>query len=168
MTIVKVASTNPFKAEGIEKAFSHYFKDVQIEAIQIESGVGEQPIEEYVFLGAERRLKNLRIASKNQEYDYLVSCEAGLINQYGQWFNIQVVMIEEKSGKQSMGLSPAYPIPLKYVEEIIETDFSTVLDKLFEGKGGTRVLTKNVVTRVDLVSNATVMALTGLLNGEIW
>lgn len=168
MTIVKVASKNALKVEGISCAFKYYFNDLQIESIQVKSEVSVQPIGEEVFIGAENRLNELKKLYKSNEYDYLVSCEGGLIKQYNQWFNVQVVMVEDGNGKISTGLSQSYPIPKKYINKIINTELSFVFDELFGGKGGTRMITKDVLTRVDLIKNGTIMALTGMLNGDIW
>lgn len=164
MTIVKVATTNPTKIEAIEKVFKFYFEDLQIIPQKTESGVPEQPINADVYRGAENRIKGLK--KEKDHYDYLVSCEGGLVRNFGQWFNVQVVMVEDSNGKKSTGLSPAYPIPDKYVDRIINSSLAEVLDEIFEGKGGIRKLTGGQVTRFDLVMQGTQMALTGIMNEE--
>lgn len=164
MTIVKVATSNPTKIEAIKKVFGFYFKDLKIIPQKTKSGVPEQPINEDVYRGAENRIEGLK--NGNEKYDYLVSCEGGLVNNFGQWFNVQVVMVEDSKGKKSTGLSPAYPIPDKYVDKIINSSLAEVLDEIFQGKGGIRKLTGGQVTRFDLVVQGTQMALTGIVNEE--
>ena len=166
MTIVKVATTNPVKIKAIRAAFKRYYEDVEVITFKVNSGVPEQPIKSQVFKGAKNRLKALKNICGN--YDYIVSCESGLINQYGYWFNVQVVMIERKDGKVGIGVSPGYEIPPKYVKAIINSSLKQVFDKIFDGKGGVRVLTKNQFRRQDLIENGTVMALIRVLNDEKW
>ena len=43
-----------------------------------------------------------------------------------------------------------------------------ILDRIFEGKGGIRKLTRDKFTRGDLITDGTIMALTRVMNGEIW
>ena len=166
MTIVKVASENQVKVEAIKTAFERYFIDVEAIPYRVNSGVPEQPTNNCVFEGAEHRLEELKNICG--DYDYIVSCESGLIYQCGHWFNVQVVMIENKEGKRGTGVSQGYEVPSKYIEEVLNTDMSKLLNRLFKGEGGTRVLTKNQFTRKTLIQDGTIMALVSVLNGDVW
>ena len=165
LIIVKVATTNSVKIEAIKKAFNFYFEDLAIIHQNTESGVPEQPINEQVYQGAENRLERLK--NGDDEYDYLVSCEGGLVNNFGRWFNVQVVAVEDSRGKKSIGLSSAYPIPDKFVHRIIDSSLANVLDEIFKGEGGIRKLTHGQITRFELVEEGIRMALTGIMN-EGW
>ena len=165
MTIVKVGTAKLTKAEAIKEAFERYFTDVEVIVIDVSSGVPRQPVNEEVFQGAKNRIEELR---KGDRYDYIVACEGGLIYQYGHWFNVQVVMVEAKDGKSGFGISQGFEVPSKYIEEIRATSISKVLDRIFDGKGGVRMLTKSDTTRKDLIREGTIMALTRVINGEVW
>lgn len=160
MTTIKVATTNPTKIEAIKKAFSFYFEDVVIIPNNVESGVPRQPINNQVYEGAINRLNNLKTGD---DYDFLVSCEGGLVKAFEHWFNLHIVVIEDSNGKTSVGLSPAYPIPEKYINQIISSSLAEVLDKIFNGEGGIRKLTNGQLTRYDLIVEATRMALTSIM-----
>ena len=95
MTIVRVASKNSVKLYAINTAFKRFFKDVKIISKDVESGVAAQPVNDDVFKGAKNRLEALK---DDSDYDYLVSCESGLTSLAGHWFNVQVVMIEDREG----------------------------------------------------------------------
>lgn len=167
MTNVKVATQNQAKVEGITEAFEQYFKNVQVMRCDVNSGVPKQPVNKQVFEGAQNRLKELMKNEKGYS-DYLVSCESGLINLYGYWFNFQVVMIKSKDGKFGVGVSQGLPVPPKYVDDAIETSISNVLNRIFNGKGGVRMLTHGTFTRKSLIKDATIMAITRMLNGDVW
>ena len=165
MVIIKVATSNKVKCEAVKKAFGFYFDDVEIISEKVDSGVLEQPINDEIFIGVENRMKQLK--KTESDCDYWVSCEGGLIQQFGHWFNIQIVKVESWSTKESIGLSSAYPVPERYIEQILTSSLSEVLDSIFEGEGGIRKLTNGKVTRFDLVTEATLMALTGIMN-KVW
>lgn len=87
---------------------------------------------------------------------------------------VNVAVIEDNKEFESYGISPGFPVPDKYVEEIIKTDLGIVMDKIFEtvdlksGKGGISFLTHEIISRVDLTELALIMALTKYINGTIW
>lgn len=159
MTIIKVATKNPVKIEAIKAAFDRFLKEeVVIVGFGVDSGVPEQPINNEVFIGAENRITALKEVCG--EYDYLVSCEGGIINQYGYYINSQIVLVENKQGARGMGLSQGFQVPDSYIEDVRKTDIAQVFDNMFgKGKGGLRFLTNGQVNRKDLVESGTLMAL---------
>ena len=173
---ILIGTKNPGKIEGARQAFELYFNNVEIEGIPVNSDVGEQPINEKIFLGAKNRVKNLkRYAEKNNiKGDFYISSEAGITNLLGEWIDINAAVIEDANGYQSIGISQGFPIPDKYVDEIKKTELGKVMDKIFsekelgKGKGGINFLTKNEVSRIDLTRNAFIMALTKHINEDIW
>ncbi len=173
---VLIATKNPGKIEGAKQAFEKYFNNVQIEGISVSSNVGDQPVNDEIFLGAKNRVKNLKeyAINHNIEADFYVSSEAGITDLLGEWIDINAVVIEDSKGFQSVGTSQGFPVPNKYIEEIKETELGKVMDKIFsgkelgKGKGGISFLTKDEVSRIDLTRNAFIMALTKHINGEIW
>ncbi len=173
---ILIGTKNPGKIEGARQAFELYFNNVEIEGIPVNSDVGEQPINEEIFLGAKNRVKNLkRYAEKNNiKVDFYISSEAGITNLLGEWIDINAAVIEDANGYQSIGISQGFPIPDKYVDEIKKTELGKVMDKIFsekelgKGKGGINFLTKNEVSRIDLTRNAFIMALTKHINEDIW
>lgn len=171
-----MGTKNPGKIEGAKKAFEKYFEDINIEGIAVNSEVSDQPVNEEIVQGAKNRVKNLKkYAKENQiEADYYISSEAGITNLLGEWVDINCAVIESKDGLQSIGTSQGFPIPDKYVNEIIETELGKVMDKIFngdelsKGKGGISILTKDAVSRIDLTKDAFIMALTKHINGDVW
>lgn len=173
---ILMGTKNPGKIEGARQAFEKYFKNVEINGIAVDSEVGDQPFNKEILQGAKNRVKNLkRYAKKNQiEADFYISSEAGITNSLGEWIDINCVVIEDSKGFQSVGTSQGFPIPEKYIKEIKQTELGKVMDKIFsgkdlsKGKGGISYLTKEAVSRIDLTRDASIMALTQHINGDIW
>ena len=167
---ILMGTKNPGKIQGAKEAFEKYFDNVQIEGIAVNSDVNNQPIDEETFQGAKNRIKNLKeyAKSNNIKADYYIASEAGIINMLGDWIDINVAVIEDSEGLQSVGTSQGFPIPNKYMDEIRKTELGIIMDKIFSGKGGISLLTKNEISRIDLTRNAFIMALTTYINGDIW
>jgi len=173
---VIVASKNPGKIEGAKIAFAEYFKEFEIEGIKADSDVSEQPVNDEIYEGASNRVKNLRKIAEEQgkEADFYVAVESGITNKLGEWIIINIAVIEDKNGFKSWGVSAGFPVPQKYVEDIIKTDLGKVMDIIFNetelraGKGGIGLLTKDRITRIDLTKQAFIMALTQFINEKIW
>ena len=174
---ILMATKNPGKIQGAKEAFEKYFNDVEIEGISVESNVSNQPFNEEIFEGAKNRVKNLKEYAKenNIQADFYIASEAGIQNLLSEeWIDINAVVIEDKNGFQSVGMSQGFQIPNKYIKDIKETELGQVMDKIFsknelgKGKGGISLLTHGDTTRVDLTRNAFIMALTPHINGETW
>lgn len=171
-----MGTKNPGKIEGAKQAFEKYFDNVQIEGIKVESEVPNQPFDKEILTGAKNRVKNLRKYARNNNIkaDYFIASEGGITKLLGDWLSINLVVVENYDGLQSIGISQGFPIPNKYIGKIKETEFGVVMDKLFnknelnKGKGGIGILTKDEISRIDLTRNAFIMALTKHINGEIW
>lgn len=173
---ILIGTKNIGKIEGAKQAFEKYFRNVEIEGIQVSSEVGDQPINKEIFEGAKNRVKNVKKYAKNHniEADFYIASEAGITNLLGEWIDINAAVVEDNNGFQTIGSSQGFQIPEKYVKEIIDTELGKVMDKLFSknnlniGKGGISILTHDEVSRIELTKNAFVMALIGHINGDLW
>ncbi len=174
---ILIGTKNPGKIQGAKEAFEKYFEDVEIEGILVNSDVNAQPLNKEIFQGAQNRVANLKRYAKenNMSADFYVASEGGIQNLLcDEWIDFNAVVIEDKNGTVSYGMSQGFPIPDKYIEEIKENELGSVMDRLFEGhdlgkgKGGIGLLTHGELSRIDLTRNAFIMALTKYINGDIW
>ena len=173
---VLIGTTNPGKIEGARKAFSHYFKNVEVVGIKTPSNVSEQPLNKEIYMGAHNRVVNLKKYAKenNITADFFVAVESGITNELGAWVITNVSVIQDNNGYESVGTSASFPVPTKYVDSILKETLATVMDKLFNEKdlrsstGGVGLLTKEVITRIDLNTQAFIMALTQYINKDKW
>ena len=173
---ILIGTRNPGKIEGANQAFSKYYADFEIEGIPVKSDVSEEPLNDEIYNGARNRVNNLiKYANQNKiDADFYIGIESGITNQLGKWIVINIAAIKDKNGIESWGTSSGFPVPDKYVDEIINTDLGKVMDRIFNetelrsGKGGIALLTHNQITRIDLTKSAFIMALTQFVNGETW
>lgn len=172
---ILIGTKNPGKIQGAKQAFDNYFKGIEVTGIPVSSDVSDEPVDLDIYNGARNRVNNLiKYAKENNiEAGYYLGIESGITNLLGKWIIINVAVIKDKHGHESWGTSPAFPVPDKYVDEIIKTDLGQVMDKIFKqndlrsSKGGISFLTNNVLDRIELTRDAFIMALTGQIN-DIW
>lgn len=172
---ILIGSKNPGKIQGAQEAFVKFFDNVEIEGISVSSDVSDEPVNKEIYEGARNRVDNLiKYANDNNiESEYFLGVESGITNLLGKWMIINVAVIKDKFGYESWGTSSAFPVPDKYVDEIISTDLGKVMDDIFKQndlrswKGGISFLTNDVVSRIDLTKEAFIMALIQHIN-EIW
>jgi len=173
---VIVGTKNPGKINGAMQALEGYFEDVQIQGINVESEVSDQPVNDQTYSGAINRVKNaLKYAQKqNTDADLFMAVESGLVKKFGHWYITNVAVVSDKFGNFSTGMSASFPVPERYVEDIKQNTLGTVMDKIFDqtdlrsSTGGIGILTREKITRIDLNKQAFTMALTQFLNGKIW
>ena len=173
---VLIGTNNQGKIEGAKQAFEKFYEKVEVIGISVSSNVSDEPVNDEIYKGASNRVNNLiKYATENDvDADFFIGVESGITNSLGKWCVIQIAVIKDKNGYESFGTSSAFPVPDKYVDEIINTDLGIVMNKIFKGnglkneKGGIAHLTNDVITRYDLTREAFVMALTQFINGDIW
>ena len=176
MVMVIVGSTNPVKIEAAKEAFSNYFPELEVQGIEVPSGVAAQPFGDDMFKGAEQRAKAVRSLAqkKNIKADYCIGIEAGVLNLYSRWFTMGCVCILH-GNKIGFGTSSLFELPLSIVAQLQQGE---ELGHLFDAIAGTEnikqkggaigYLTKGIMNRKQLQVPAVVMALVPLLNGELY
>jgi len=172
---VLIGTKNPGKIEGAKRALGKYFKDVEVEGIKVPSDVSEQPVGIETYMGACNRVNNLiKYANENNiKADLFMAVESGLVKELGFWAITNIAVIKNAQNESGVGASSSFPVPNKYVEAIKKETLGTVMDKLFNesdlrsSTGGIGLLTREVVTRIDLTQEAFLMALTPFIN-SVW
>lgn len=130
---ILIGTKNPAKIKGAEDAFSEYFDDIEVIDIDVKSLVSDEPINDEIYMGAKNRVDNLiKYAKENSIYaDYYLGIESGMTNRLGKWVITNIAVIKNRDGDESFGTSASYPIPDKYIDEIMETSLGEVIDKIF-------------------------------------
>jgi len=169
---VLIGTKNPGKIEGAKRALEKYFDNFSIEGIKVSSDVAEQPVGIETYQGALNRVNNLIKHAKenNIDADLFLSVESGMTCELGFWAITNIAVIKNSKGEVGVGSSASFPVPNKHVDSIKKDTLAVVMDKLFHEKdlrsstGGIGLLTKDVITRIDLTSEAFLMALTPFIN----
>ena len=172
---VLIGTTNPGKIKGAQIALEKYFDHVEIEGIKVSSDVNEQPVGLDTYRGALNRVNNLMqfAADNNMQADWFLAVESGLTSELGFWAITNIAVIKNNQGETGVGSSASFPVPQKYVNAIKNETLGAVMDRLFNesdlrsSTGGIGLLTHEMVTRIDLTTQAFLMALTPLIN-QVW
>lgn len=130
---VLIGTKNEGKIEGAKRALLKYFENVEIEGIKVESNVSEEPVNDEIYIGAKNRVKNLKEYCKqnNIKADLYISSESGIYNSLGRWMITNLAVIEDNENFESYGTSASFPVPERLVKDIIDTELSQVMNKVF-------------------------------------
>ena len=172
---VLIGTKNLGKIEGAKRALEKYFKNFEIEGVKVPSNVPDQPVGIETYQGAVNRVDNLiKYAKENGiKADYFMAVESGMVNELGFWAITNIAVIKNIKNEMGVGSSASFPVPTKYVEPIKKETLGTVMDRLFDESdlrsttGGIGLLTRDVVTRIDLTQDAFLMAFTPFIN-TLW
>lgn len=174
---ILIATKNQGKIEGAKKALEHYFKDVEIQGIAVNSNVSDQPVNKEIYEGAKNRVKNLKQYAKENHIsaDLFLGIESGINDLLGKWMITNIAVIEDNANFESYGTSPSFPVPDNLVQKVLETNLSEAMDTVLgedkqrhNHRGGIQLLTHNEISRIDLTEYAFIMALTKYINGDKW
>ena len=165
---ILIGSNNKAKIEGAKLAFEKYFSNFEIIGKDISSGVNAQPINDEILLGARNRIKGLKELNL-KDIDFYISSEAGLINIGDLYVNINLGVIEDINGYESIGTSQGFMIPKNKVELVKNKSLGIVMDEICNGvnlnkdKGGIYFLSLGEVNRIQLVRDSFILALVPFL-----
>ena len=174
---VCVGTGNASKVEGVRKGFMKFFgRDIEVEYAPVDSGVPPQPIGlEEIIKGARARAVSVRKVISGCKFS--VGVEAGIFRAGSHYVDVQASIIIDDKGRESIGLSPAFPLPEDFARSLLnkEVEELEILVDNYYGtknigeKGGfIKILTQSAVTREDLTELSVVMALVPWINSGIY
>ena len=143
---ILIGSNNKAKIEGAKLAFEKYFSDFELKELNL------------------------------KYFDFYISSEAGLISIGDLFVNINMGVIEDINGYESIGTSQGFMVPKSRIEEIKSKSLGVIMDEIFHGinlsknKGGIHFLSLGEVNRIQLVKDSFILALIPFLeqNKNIW
>lgn len=167
-TCVHLGSKNPDKAMGVINAFQRHSGEMQLLQYNVKGGEKRERID--IQQGARHRSKEVQrrnSESSSSPWDYFVGVEAGVEEMKGSWFLIHCCHIRN-DGHEGIGISSGIEIPPHIIDRIMvyrgrswETkDILGIRTSLIE------TLSAGTVSRIDLVEQATRMALLSLSNAK--
>jgi len=175
--IVAVGSKNKAKLTAVKNGFAHYFKDVGVKGVAVESGVAEQPTSvKDIFSGAKNRAEK---AFEAMECDFSVGIEGGIFpvpETRTEFLALGGICIFNGT-EHAYGTSPGFEYPPKMVKGILEKgkEIKEIFLQEFgpekgnsEGEGAVGFLTKGVVKRDRFNELGVVMALVQIVNKNLY
>jgi inosine/xanthosine triphosphatase len=172
--IVAAGTKNPAKLEGIRRAFTKYFPDVELRPVDSTSVAKDQPrgLEEMTS-GAMARAE---LALSKAGGDFGVGVEAGIFEIGGVYFDNQVAAIVGPSGKVSLGHSAGYSLPRQAMEKLFSegrelerwAESISGINEVGDKGGLIHHLTKGRMTRTDLTEQCVVTALIPWLHLDLY
>ncbi len=164
---VVVATTNPAKIRAILHAFNEIFGEgsSEIDSVDVESGVPEQPLgNEETRAGARNRVNNARLA--RPEADFWVAIEAGI--DEGSTFSWVIIENREQRGEARSATLPLPEVILEKVRagEALGPAMShyTGIDEIGRKEGAIGVFTAGKLTRASVYHQAVILALSPFHN----
>ena len=169
-----VGTRNPTKVDGINRALSKYFRDMELRPVDSSSVAKPQPrgLEE-MTAGATARAK---FALSSAGGDFGVGVEAGIFTIGDIYFDNQVAAIVNGDGRVSLGHSAGYMLPREDMEKLFKD--GRELERWAEeisgivgvgDKGGIiQHLTKGRMTRTDLTEQCVVTAMIPWLHRDLY
>ena len=174
---ILVGSKNPVKTEAVKEAFSHYFDNVKVKGISVDSKVPNQPVNNETFEGARNRALELIVINQEKKLgaDFFVGMEGGIINQYSRWLAFGGIYIIDKKGREGFGSSPHFEIPDEIANELLTgVEMGVVMDRIMNEKntkhrgGAIGFLTKDVIGRKELYVPGVISALVPFVNEDMY
>ncbi|MHA1723998.1 MAG: inosine/xanthosine triphosphatase [Promethearchaeota archaeon] len=185
MLEICVGSINPLKFEAVKEGFGKYFSNFNVTKIKADSNVPAQPVGmELILKGALNRANealNYLIKVKNLKHDILgVGIEAGLVKiplvRTGYMdFQFCIIIDEHETITIGNGIGFEYPpIVINKVLSDKTTEIGEIMGDLFGNKnlkyeqGAIGVLSKYVLNRKTILTQAVICALLPRINKELY
>ena len=172
---INVGSTNPIKIEAVREAFQHYFNELEIKGIGVDSKVSAQPktLEE-ITTGAKNRAINSFHNCK-----YSIGLEAGIYkvpNTLSGYCDSCCCMIYDGKEIIGIGFSPAFEHPKQVIYKIFKEnkEVGEIFDDLIKESntkqktGAVGILSRRIFSRKEFIRVSVMMALFPLINYELY
>ena len=162
---VNVGTNNYLKLEAVRAVFAAAFPKAKIEvnAIDVPSGVPSQPFGEQVAAGAMNRARSSLL-----NVDYGVGIEAGIVSFPGceERFSVQFCAIVDQNGEMTVGHGPGYTLPSGVLAALeagsdLNREMSRIsgIDEIREKIGAVGYLSNGLTDRLTITRDAVLMAL---------
>lgn len=167
-----VASTSPHKiAATREAAVIAYPGTLHVVGYKAASEINEQPVgQAETLLGANNRMRNLKVMIGGTRYDVLIAMENGIneipSDQGGIWMDTGLVIAEDMNGRRGIAQCIGVPFETMDVDEARRNGFeTTTVGSVYAKRKGTeatdphRGLTNGLVTRMEGLKQAVLAAI---------
>ncbi len=182
---VCVGSLNPTKIKAVEEALTTFFKNFRVYNIKVDSKVSNQPIGlKNIIKGAITRAKsslNYLINEKKIQNDIFgVGIEAGLAEvpyTKSGFMDFQFCAIINEEKQISLGSGITFEYPKFVIDQILQEkdkEIGEIIgnlagnENLKNESGAISFLSKNVITRKEILKQAAICAMLPFINKELY
>jgi len=167
---VRVGSNNPVKVEAVRTVFQKMFKEVVVDSLEVDSGVGKQPFEGDVLRGARRRAM---IAQEG--YDLGIGIEAGVFQGDDGLYDVQQCVVIDEMGRATHGHGLGFRYP-PVIEKKVRAGMSVgeATDEIFHTEkighngGAIGLLTNGLLKRKELTEQSVIAAMVPRIRRELY
>ncbi|QGA53401.1 DUF84 family protein [Sulfolobus sp. E5-1-F] len=168
MVTIALGSRNPVKVSATREVLDVLKLNWELIAVEVDSGVGNQPFCDQTYVGARNRALN---AIRATNADIGLGIEGGVCNIYGKFIANAVVYVITKDGLENFAISSSFTLPNSIVSLILQGKelgeasdiiFKTNNSKIKEGAVG--LLTNNIIDRKMLYVQPIILALYPIYN----
>ena len=173
MMKVNVGTHNPLKVRATRNVMEKIYTNVDVEGIEVDSGVGDQPIGlDETIQGAVNRARNAFL-----DADLSVGIESGLLaapHSITGYLDLQWCAIYDGE-RITLGVSAGFEYPPVVVEEVLKgqevgevMDEVTGVEKLGQKTGAVSILTKGLLDRTENTEQCVLMAMIPRMNEGVY
>lgn len=173
MMKIKVGTHNPLKVRATRNVMEKIYTNVDVEGIEVDSGVGDQPIGlDETIQGAVNRARNAFL-----DADLSVGIESGLLaapHSITGYLDLQWCAIYDGE-RITLGVSAGFEYPPVVVEEVLKgqevgevMDEVTGVEKLGQKTGAVSILTKGLLDRTENTEQCVLMAMIPRMNKGVY
>lgn len=158
---IAVGSTNQVKVAAVRSVMERVYGDVRITAVDVPSGVPDQPFEEQTHRGSENRAR-----AALGDHDMAVGIEAGVFEMLDGLYDIQHCTIVSRDGRATFGHGSGFRYPDR-IAGLVRSGM-TVGDAVHEVYGSTDIgkrqgavglLSKGLIDRKTLTEQSVMAAM---------
>jgi inosine/xanthosine triphosphatase len=174
---ILVGSRNPVKIASVEESFTKYFSTVDVEGVEVNSGVSVQPVDDETYTGAHNRTLRLKELNDSQKLDadFFVGIEGGITKQFDKWFAFGCICIVDREGRVGFGLSPHFELPPSIIEKLLRgIELGDVMDEIMNQQntkqkhGAIGFFTNGVMNRKELYIEGLKVAIIPFLHKDMF
>jgi inosine/xanthosine triphosphatase len=173
MIKVKVGTHNPLKVRATRNVLEQIYSNVDVEGIEVDSGVGDQPIGlDETIEGAVNRARNAFM-----DADLSVGIESGLLatpHSITGYLDLQWCAIYD-GDRITLGVSAGFEYPPAVMEEVLKgeevgevMDRVTGVEKLGQKTGAVSYLSRGLLDRTANTEQCVFMAMIPRMNAGVY
>ncbi len=169
---IKVGSKNPVKENAVKQAFSRYFDDVEVEAVNGNSEVSDMPLtDKEAIQGAINRANNIY----QEGYDYFVGLEGGAQDSEHGMFLFGWAAVLDKNKNLGLACSGRFLLPENVADKLRKGEELgpllselTNIEHINKKQGAVGLVTHDQITRTKFLEKSTILALVKFINKETY